>query len=73
MHFYEDIRFYFIKSNDTNITLGKSAPRKLRKSRINQANAIEQENDENILKCIGEDVLAEDEDSEEGKNINCIG
>ena len=73
MHFYEDIRFYFIKSNDTNITLGKSAPRKLRKSRINQANAIEQENDENISKCIGEDVLAEDEDSEEGKNINCIG
>ena len=73
MIFYEDISFYYIKSNDTNITLGKSAPRKLRKSRINQANAIEQENDENIVKCIGEDALAEDEASEQGMNINCIG
>ena len=49
--------------------LGKSAPRKLRKSRIDQANAIEEESDEKLLKCIREDVLAEDEDSKEGKNI----
>ena len=50
---------------------GKSAPRKLRKSRIDQANAIEEENDESVLKCISIDAFAEDEDkdSKEGKNM----
>ena len=58
-----------LTSKKRKIFLGKSAPRKLRKSRIDQANAIEEENDENLSKCIQEDALAEDEDSKEGKNI----
>ena len=46
--------------------LGKSAPRMLRKSRIDQANAIELENNEKAVKTIIEEASPKEESFKEG-------
>lgn len=51
IYFMESTMFTLVLDNKMIIFSGKSAPRKLRKSRIDQANAIEQKDDENSEKC----------------------